>query len=145
MPPMSQKNARLEASWTRCDASANSEVEHPPAGQEISGLSTCIRANPPPPNGSITFWAGNASTPNAMRRTSLNWTSRKPEPTEDEDELGSKITACALARKIACSYATYSAVRRAVISQCPPTIGSYTYGCTFVLEMNPPPCAPQYH
>ena len=59
------------------------------------------------------------------RRTPLNETSRHgAAPTEQPDELGSKITAFASDRKNACSYATYSAVRRDVMSQCPPAMGS---------------------
>src|SRR5260370_24575501 len=119
---MTQKNALLAAVCTRSSASTACDVLQPV--QSTIGFNTCMMANPPPPNGSMTFCAGNARTPNIMRRMSLNETSRKLGPTEEAVELGSKITVCAALRKIACSYATYRAVRRDLLGQGPPTIGS---------------------
>src|SRR5574341_164933 len=107
---MSQKNALLEASCARSDASVNCDSEQVCVWQSGTGFKTCISANPPPAKGSITFCAGNASTPNMSRRMSLKVTSRKLGPADELVEFGSKITALASDRKNDCSYATYSAV-----------------------------------
>ena len=98
---MIQKKARLDASWTRSSASTACESVQPV--QSTSGFKTCISAKPPPPNGSMTFCDGKASTPNMMRRRSWNVTSRKSGPTDEFEELGSKITVCASVRKSAFS------------------------------------------